>query len=37
MFTFFQRTKDENGKYKKPYYSFRNVKSDKVLDVAQDG
>ena len=37
MFTFFKRVKDEDGKYKKPYYSFRNVSSGKVLDIAQDG
>lgn len=33
----FKRTKNENGKYKKPYYSLRSVHADKVLDVAQDG
>lgn len=33
----FHRTKNPNGKYKKPYYSLRNVNSGRVLDLAQDG
>lgn len=37
MFSFFNRTKNENGKYKKPYYSFRSVKADKVIDLCQEG
>ena len=37
MLGFFKRQKNENGKYKKPYYSFRNVKSDRVLDLCQEG
>ena len=37
MFGLFKRTKNENGRYKKPYYSFRSVSGGRVLDVAQDG
>lgn len=37
MFGLFQRTKNENGKWKKPYYSFRSLKADKVIDLCQDG
>lgn len=33
----FTKTKNENGKFTKPYYSLRNVRADRVLDVAQDG
>jgi hypothetical protein len=33
----FNRTKNPNGKYKKPYYSIVSKKAGKVLDVAQDG
>lgn len=33
----FNKTKNANGKYKKPYYSLRNVNANRVLDVAQDG
>lgn len=33
----FKRQKNQNGKYKKLYYSIRSVQSGKVLDVAQDG
>jgi hypothetical protein len=33
----FARTKNPNGKYKKPYYSIVSKKAGKVLDVAQDG
>jgi hypothetical protein len=33
----FKRQKNQNGKYKKMYYSIRSVHSGKVLDVAQDG
>jgi hypothetical protein len=33
----FQRQKNADGKYKKPYYSIRGVHADKVIDVAQDG
>lgn len=33
----FHRTKNQNGKYKKPYYSLRNVHSGRVADLAQDG
>ena len=36
MFGFFQRQQEED-KFKKPYYSFRSVKADRVLDLAQDG
>lgn len=36
MFGFF-KTKKENGKYQKPYYSLRSVKADKVIDLCQDG
>jgi hypothetical protein len=37
VFGLFERTKNQNGKYKKPYYSIRSVLSGKVLDVAKDG
>lgn len=31
---FFNKAKDSNtGKYKRPYYSLRNVNADKVLDI----
>jgi len=33
----FKRTKNADGKYKKPYYSIRGVHANKVVDVAQDG
>lgn len=33
----FHRTKNANGKYKKPYYSIVSKKAGKVIDVAQDG
>lgn len=33
----FNRTQNENGKYRKPYYSIRSVHADRVIDVAQDG
>ena len=37
MWDFFKRTDNENGKYRKPYYSLTSVKAERVLDVAQDG
>ena len=36
MFSFFKRDKQEN-KFTKPYYSFRSVLADRVLDICQDG
>lgn len=33
----FKRTKNADGKYKKPYYSIRGVHANRVVDVAQDG
>ena len=36
MFSFFKRDKQEN-KFKKPYYSFRSVNADRVLDICQEG
>lgn len=38
FFDRFRRTKNANGKFKKPYYSIQSVHAEgKVLDVAQDG
>lgn len=37
VFGFFKKQKNESGKYSRLYYSFRSVKSGKVLDIAQDG
>jgi hypothetical protein len=37
VFGLFHRQKNDNGKYKKPYYSLVSVKAGKVLDIAQDG
>lgn len=37
VFGLFKKQKNPNGKYTKPYYSFRSVHSGKVLDIAQDG
>lgn len=37
MFGLFKRNKNENGKFSKPYYSFRNVKSGRVIDLCQEG
>ena len=37
MINFFNKTKNADGKYKRPYYSLRSVHADKVLDIAQDG
>jgi endo-1,4-beta-xylanase len=37
MFGLFNKTKNENGKYTRQYYSFRSVLADRVLDIAQDG
>lgn len=33
MFNFFNKNQVEGGKYKRPYYSIRNVNADKVLDI----
>lgn len=38
MFNIFNKTKDQGGqKYTRPAYSLRNVHSEKVLDIKQDG
>lgn len=37
IFDQFNKTKNTSGKYVRPNYSLRNVHSDKVLDIAQDG
>lgn len=37
MFNIFNKTKNADGKYKRPYYSLRSVHSNRVLDIAQDG
>lgn len=37
MFNFFDKQKNADGKYQRPFYSFRSVHADKVLDIAQDG
>lgn len=34
---FFNKVKNPNGKYKKPYYSIVSKKAEKVIDLAQDG
>jgi hypothetical protein len=31
------KQKNQNGKYKRMFYSIRSVNSGRVLDVAQDG
>lgn len=33
----FHKTKNVDGKFKRAYYSLRNVHADRVLDVANDG
>lgn len=37
MFDFFNKTKNADGKYRRPFYSLRSVNADRVLDIAQDG
>lgn len=37
MFNIFNKTKNADGKYKRPYYSIRSVHANKVIDIAQDG
>jgi len=37
MFSFFNRTKNANGKYTKQYYSIVSKSAGRVIDVAQDG
>jgi hypothetical protein len=37
VFGLFKKQKNQNGKYKRMFYSLRSVNSGRVLDVAQDG
>ena len=37
MFGLFDKQKNADGKYQRPFYSFRSVHADKVLDISQGG